>query len=182
MNRYSFLLLGVLMIFFSTGANAQFGARGGLNVANFDGFSFNSRVGFHLGAFYEYELQPEWSIEPGIYFSQKGYRSSSGDIRENLGYIDIPILVRYNFAEMFNVFAGPQASLLVSRKYDNNGNISQTMEILRGYDLAGVLGAGVDLPYDINLQVSYDFGLVSLNYFDVNVKNRVFKFSVARRF
>ncbi|WP_291783565.1 porin family protein [Cecembia sp.] len=182
MKKPFLLLFGVLLVFSATNSYAQFGARGGLNVANFDGFSFNSRLGFHLGAFYEYELQPEWSIEPGIYFSQKGYKSSSGDIRENLGYIDIPILARYRFADMFNVFAGPQGSLLVSRNYTLNGNVSQTMEVLRGYDIAGVLGAGVDLPYDINLQISYDLGLVSLNYFDVNVKNRVFKFSVARRF
>ncbi|EKB49017.1 porin family protein [Cecembia lonarensis] len=182
MKKPFLLLLGILLVFSATSSYAQFGARGGLNVANFDGFSFNSRVGFHLGAFYEYKLQDELTIEPGLYFSQKGYKSSSGDIKENLNYIDIPILVRYHIGDMFNVFAGPQGSLLVSRKYTLNGNVSQTMEVLRGYDIAGVFGVGVDLPFDLNVQVSYDLGLISLNYFDVNVKNRVFKLSVARRF
>lgn len=182
MNKQFSILLVFLMTLMSSGAMAQFGARAGLNMANFDGFSFNSRIGFHLGAYYEYEITPEFSVEPGVFYSQKGYKSSTGDIKENLNYIDIPVLVRYHITEMFNVFAGPQASLLISRRYDNNGNISQTMEILRGYDFAGVLGAAVELPYDLNAQLSYDLGLVSLNYFDVNVKNRVFKLSVGKRF
>ncbi|MGY6744939.1 MAG: porin family protein [Cecembia sp.] len=182
MNKSFVILLGFLLVIGSTSSFAQFGVRGGLSASNFDGFSFNSRIGFHLGAFYEYQLQEDLTIESGLYFSQKGYKSNTEDIKENLNYIDIPLFVRYYIGDIFNVFAGPQGSLLVSRKYTLDGEISQTMEVLRRYEIAAVLGAGVDLPLDLNVQVSYDFGLVNLNYFDYTVRNRVFKLSVARRF
>lgn len=177
------ILIPLLLIMMaSTEAFAQIGVRAGANVANFDGYDFDSRIGLHLGAYYQWDFNDLFSVEPGLFFSQKGYKSSSDNIKENLNYIDIPVLVRYWATRDLNIFAGPQGSVLVNRKYDNNGTVSQTTEIIRGYDVAAVFGVGYEIFEDWNVQASYDLGLTSLNYFDVNVKNRVFKVSVGKRF
>lgn len=172
----------MLIVTASSELFAQFGVRAGANIANFQGFDFESRIGMHLGAYYDYEFNSEFSIEPGIFFSQKGFKSNSLEIKENVNYLDIPVLVRYHFEERFNVFAGPQGSVVLSRNYTEGNFNSQNSGVLRGYDLAAVIGAGVNLPYDLNFQLSYDLGLLSLNYFDQNVKNRVFKISVGKSF
>ncbi|RZS98404.1 porin family protein [Cecembia calidifontis] len=181
MKKIIFISL-MLIITASSEVFAQFGVRAGANISNFQGFDFQSRIGMHLGAYYGYEFNSDFSIEPGIFYSQKGFKSNSLEIKENVNYLDIPVLVKYHFEDVFNVFAGPQGSLTLSRNYKEGDFNSKNTGVLRGYDLAAVIGAGVKLPYDLNVQLSYDLGLLSLNYFDQNVKNRVFKISVGKSF
>ncbi|SDZ55824.1 MULTISPECIES: porin family protein [Rhodonellum] len=186
MKKLIFVLLFGMALLFNQEANAQFGARVGANFANFDGFDFDSRTGLHAGIYYGLPLMDKLVIEPAIFYSQKGYKSAdnsaSGRITENLDYIDIPVLVRYQILEGLNLFAGPQGSFLFSRKYEQGGMVSKTKEVVRGYDIAGVIGAGANLPLGFNVQASYDFGLVDLNYFNFNVKNRVFKLALGKNF
>lgn len=182
MKKIFFLLLSVLLI---QGAQAQFGVRAGYNSANFEQTNYRNKSGFHVGGYYRAEAG-FFSVEPGIQFSQKGYESNNGQtgakIDESLSYVDVPLLFRLNFLPSLNVLAGPQGSVLISRKYSDGTNTVTSTEIIRGYDVAGVVGLGVNLPLGINAQVSYDFGLTSLNYFDTDVKSRVFKLSVGYDF
>ncbi|MDN3203042.1 porin family protein [Algoriphagus sediminis] len=162
-------------------AHAQFGVRAGYSSANFEDTNFRNKSGFHVGGYYRADVG-FFSIEPGLQFAQKGYETNDGQsgakIDEKLSYVDVPVLFRLNFLPSLNVFAGPQGSILVSRKYTDGTDTNTSTEIIRGYDIAGVVGLGVSLPWGINAQASYDFGLTSLNYFDTNVNNRVFKLSV----
>ena len=176
-----------LLLIFSIGlissAQAQFGIRAGINSANFSDTNFDSRLGIHVGGYYKLKAGLI-AIEPGIQFSQKGYKGtdlqSGDDVNERLNYIDIPVLLRVNIIPAVNVFAGPQGSLLISRNYELGNSSSTSTEVVKGYDVGAVLGVGVVLPLGFNVQASYDLGLSSLNYFDTDVKNRVFKFSLGK--
>ena len=174
-------LFFILFAGFFSSANAQFGVRAGLNSSNFSDTNFNSKQGYHLGAYYRIQLGA-MDIEPGLQYSKKGYEGndnlSGDDINERLNYIDIPVLVRFNLIETVNIFAGPQASVLASRNYELGNITSTSTDVIRGYDIGAVFGVGVKLPLGLNLQASYDLGLTSLNYFDTDVKNRVFKVSL----
>ena len=175
----------LLILFFSIGifgsAQAQlFGVRAGLSSANFSETNYNAKVGFHVGGYYRYEID-NFAIEPGIQFSQKGYESNEKTtglvIDERLNYLDFPLLFRYDVIPVLNIFAGPQASFLLSRKYELAGVTSTSTEVIRGYDFGGVIGIGAYITGGINLQLSYDFGLIGLNYFNTDVKNQVLKIS-----
>ncbi|MDF2157540.1 porin family protein [Algoriphagus sp. CAU 1675] len=174
----------VLILFFVLGvigsAQAQFGLRAGLSSANFAVTDFDATIGFHVGGYYQLETDL-LTLEPGIQFSQKGYETINPNtnnlISESLSYIDIPVLVRYEVVPLLNVFAGPQAGLLAGRNYKEDGNNQTSTDPVKGYELAGVIGVGMKLPAGVNFQVSYDFGVTSLNYFDTDVKNRVLKIS-----
>ncbi|EOZ96893.1 hypothetical protein A33Q_2203 [Indibacter alkaliphilus LW1] len=163
-------------------ANAQVGLRTGLNVSNFNGYSFDSRVAFRAGVFYGLDLMENIKIEPGLYFSQKGIQESSDGISDRLSYIDIPVVVRYGLSEKLNVFAGPQASVLAARRYENPDGVSRATSTIRGYDLGAVLGVFYELYDGLGAQLGYDMGLISLNYFDTNVKSRVFHFTLSKTF
>ena len=175
------LALFILTILTVSLANAQFGVRAGFNSANFSDTNFDARTGFHLGAYYTIE-GTFLSVEPGLFFSKKGYQGTElgtgRSVDENLSYVDVPLLFRLNVLPSFNVFAGPQAALLLSREYQIGDQISTTTDIIRGYDLGGVVGAQVILPFGLNAQANFDFGLTSLNYFNTQVKNQVFKVSL----
>ncbi|TVP44760.1 MAG: porin family protein [Mongoliibacter sp.] len=179
-------LLLVSLVFLSMMAfqesQAQFGLRSGINVSNFNGFSFDSRVAFRAGLFYGIEVMENVKVEPGLYFSQKGVQKNTDAISDRLSYFDIPVVVRYGITDKFNVFAGPQASVLAARRYENPDGVSRNRSTIKGYDLAAVLGAFYELYDGLGVQVGYDLGLTSLNYFDTNVKSRVFHFTVSKVF
>ncbi|GAA0880540.1 hypothetical protein GCM10009119_35100 [Algoriphagus jejuensis] len=179
----------VLLVFFLVGfvatAQAQFGIRAGFSSSNFSNTNFEAKSGLHLGAYYTLG-EGFISVEPGIQYAQKGYNSTEvvtgNEVKESLGYIDIPVLVRLNLLPVLNVFAGPQASLLASSKYENGGQSSSSTDATKGYEVAGVFGAQVKLPLGFNAQASYDVGFTSLNYYNTDVKNQVFKLSVGYTF
>ena len=179
----------ILMLFFLVGfaatAQAQFGVRAGFSSANFSETNFDARSGIHAGAYYTFDLGFV-SVEPGIQYSQKGYKGIEEvtmlPVKERLGYVDIPVLVRVDLIPAVNVFAGPQVSVLASSKYEKAGQTSDSSDATKGYDVAGVLGAQVKLPMGFNLQASYDIGFASLNYFNYDFKNRVFKVSAGYSF
>lgn len=179
------ILLVIFLVGIVATAQAQFGVRAGFSSANFSNTNFDARSGFHLGAYYT--IGPDFiSVEPGLQYSQKGYQGTElwtgKSIDEQLSYIDIPVLLRLNLIPAVNIFGGPQASLLLSSEYTLGDQTSDSSEAIKGYDLGGVVGAQLRLPFGLNAQASYDFGLNSLNYFNTDVKNQVFKLSLGYSF
>lgn len=178
MKKFLFLILSIGLI---GTAHAQFGARTGLNSSNFSDTNFSNKQGFHLGAYYKIHLGVI-DIEPGLQYSKKGYEgtedASGIEVNERLNYIDVPVLVRFNVLEVVNIFGGPQASVLASRNYELGNITSSSTDVIRGYDIGAVVGVGINLPLGFNVQASYDLGLTNLNYFNTDVKNRVFKVSI----
>lgn len=179
----------ILLAFFLVGivatAQAQFGIRAGYNSANFSETNFDAKSGFHAGVYYTIG-SGFVTFEPGLQYAQKGYQGTEvgtgRSVDEQLGYIDIPVLVRLNLIPAVNIFAGPQASLLLSSEYNLGEDTFDSSEAIRGYDIGGVVGAQVKLPLGLNAQASYDFGLTSLNYYNADVKNQVFKISLGYTF
>lgn len=179
------ILLAFFLLGLAASAQAQFGVRAGYNSANFSNTNFDAKSGFHVGAYYTIGAG-FISIEPGIQYSQKGYQGTeiaTGKIvDEKLGYIDVPILLRLNLLPSVNIFAGPQASAFISSEYQLGDETFDSSQAIKGYDLGGVVGAQVILPLGFNIQANYDFGLNSLNYYDTDVKNQVFKISLGYTF
>lgn len=180
------LVLVFVLGLFGT-AHAQFGVRAGFSSANFTDFDSDPMAGFHVGAYYKIG-SGFLTVEPGLQYSQKGHERV-GDTgtppvkNDRLNYIDVPVLFRVNFLPFLNVFAGPQGSLLVSRKLEfMDGGTDTNTEPIRGYDLAGVVGLGANLPLGLNAQVSYDIGFQSANYYNQDVKNNAFKISLGYDF
>lgn len=183
---------GLLLLTFLCGltaAQAQIGLRAGLGSANFSNGdaqrAFTSITGLHLGAYYGFPVTEKLTVEPGLFYSGKGYKTvpmgSTTEITEKLGYLDVPVLLRYTVYPSFNVFAGPQAGFLLSRTRTTGSLKDTNMEPVGGYEIGGVLGLGYSLSSGVNVQLSYDFGLVPFNYYSPpspKVNNTVVKFSL----
>lgn len=180
---------GLLLLTFLcalTVAQAQIGLRAGLGSANFSNGeaqrAYTSITTFHLGAYYGIQATEKLVVEPGLSFSRKGYNTiapgSTTEIDERLGYLDVPILVRYSLNPSFNVFAGPQAGFLLSRAYSTGNSKDNRVDPVGGYEIGGVMGIGYSFASKLNLQFSYDFGIVPFNYYEFEVNNTVFKLSL----
>lgn len=195
----------------------QFGVRAGVNVADLQGDavqSFNDlaglangavsqemKPGFYAGLYATLPLGPRFAIEPGLGYSEKGvqlngrlpfeqfnFLNAKLDGTARLAYLDIPVLAKAYITDGLYVYAGPQASVLLSGKarvkasalgftaYQNDFDVKDQ---LRTVDFAVVGGLGYQFQNGFGLSAGYDYGLSSLdknNNFDV--QNRVIKASL----
>lgn len=187
----SLLFISAFAISFSF-AQSSVGIRGGISAFNFGGQDvsendYTNRAGFHLGLYADLMSEGLLSIEPGVYYSVKGTQNDDAfDSRAILNYVDIPVLFRLRFGEGFNVFAGPQLSLLTKSTFEGDlggSTISFESDNVKSTDTGLVFGLGYNLPKGLNIQGSYDYGLTPIfKNSDADIYNRGFKVSLGLSF
>jgi len=178
-------LLLIACLIFAVSAQAQLGVRVGIGSSNFSNGdvqrAYNSLIRPHFGAYYGMKVFEKLTVEPGLFYSGKGMSTvnvQKKEYEESLSYLDIPILARYAVNEDFNVFVGPQVGFLLARTYtEESVKITDTAPV-GGYEIGGVFGVGYQLTAELNLQASYDFGIVPFKYFEADHHNTVFKLSI----
>jgi len=152
-----------LTVFFATmvvtGAWSQvnFGVKAGVNVASqvYTGggvtYSPSSVVGFH-GGVYLHAKFGKFGIQPEAYYSMAGskvtFSGASNAVKTN--YISLPILLRFNITDFFNIHAGPQFGLLLSAKQTYNGTSTDIKNQMKSGDFGIAGGLGFDLPMGLS--------------------------------
>ncbi len=199
----------------STTSGVKIGLRAGLNVADVQGDAVRSfttlagyapdgtvtkqmRPGFYAGLYATLPITPSFAIEPGITYAEKGtvlrgtlpfpaldFLNANVTGTARLAYVDVPVLAKVYLTPGFYLYAGPQASFLVSGKarveagalgftaYKQDFDVADQ---LRKVDFAAVGGLGYQFNNGLGLSAGYDYGLTSLdknNRFDA--QNRVIK-------
>jgi len=165
-------LLTLTFLFIATsGLFAQglgFGIKAGVNFANQDisgsGFAIDtkSQVGFHAGVFFNFMFSDKLGLQPEALFSMQGskFDFSGFDGKQTLNYITIPVLLRYNVAEIFSLHAGPQFGLLMSAEEEfDGGDPEDIKDDFKGTDFGLAFGAEVDLPVKVGFGARYVLGL-----------------------
>jgi hypothetical protein len=188
MKLKSALIISFALIALTQISNAQmkveFGAKGGLNVTGLalsgegklSGAKYNNLKGFHAGA-YALMRFGKLGIQPEIVYSKQGqiYNIPNySNLRTNLTYINIPIIVKYYLTGGLNLQAGPQLSILASAKgdlvpvYAGGGFGPPTLNsdlksYLNSTDFSFAFGFGIDMPLGINITMRYNIGLTNIN-------------------
>lgn len=110
MNRRSVLLAAALIIVADAShARAQakvtprptYGVLAGVNVSTLSGSSVegaSSRTGFIGGGFVTFHFGSGLGLEPEMLYSMQGAKTNGGDAALNLTYLQIPVLLRYDFS------------------------------------------------------------------------------------
>lgn len=142
-----------------TGAWSQvnFGIKAGVNISNqvYSGggvtYSPSSLLGFH-GGVYLHAKFGKFGIQPEAFYSMAGskvtFSGASNAVKTN--YISLPILLRFNITDFFNIHAGPQFGLLVSAKQTSNGTTTDIKNQMESSDFSIAGGMGFDLPMGLN--------------------------------
>lgn len=174
--------------FASQAQDIKFGAKAGLNIADFggDAETDGSRTGFHVGAVAEFKLTEQFSIQPELLYSMQGASVKEGDMDEDykLDYLNVPIMAKYYLFEGFSIQAGPQVGFLMSAKYGD----TDVKDYFKSIDFALNGGVGYELPLGVFFQARYSAGLADINDFDVDgadaakINNNVFSLSVGYKF
>jgi len=163
-----------------------------------------SRTGFFAGAYATVPLSDVISVEPALYYSQKGYEmkgslnvkglgflGANAKAKLNAQYIDLPVLLKANI-NGFQVFAGPQVSYLTNADLHTtagvfginllNTKLNATSQFNR-WDAGVTGGIGYQFINGINVMASYDHGLTRVDANrSLNSYNRSFKVGIGMSF
>jgi hypothetical protein len=191
MKKSNVLLSLLILVAFSFSAKAQveFGIKAGANFSNISQNFTNSdwemetniKPGFHIGATADVPISDNFSFQPGLLYSSKGYSvdieesienilgeslpagaSIDGYFRGTFNYIEVPL----NFAFKTNdlqIFAGPYVAMGLSgkQKYDFTvsymGMSSSDKDELKMKPVFGEVKEG-DLSDDEDAFTALDYG------------------------
>jgi hypothetical protein len=113
------LLAGAITAAHAQTPRVHFGLKAGVCFAKFGGDDVldanRSRVGLSGGGLAEVTLAQHWAVQPELLYTAKGSKILYGgnvDSYQRLGYLDIPVLVKFKIPHFF-VEAGPQVGVLL---------------------------------------------------------------------
>ena len=183
----------LFILFFVTGyysyAQLSAGIRAGGNYTNImgpDQKNYKFKPGFHAGIYMEYDFADKLSFQTEAVYSVKGFINKytttvlnitqDYNVKYNLAYVDVPLLLNINFGEMGSYLGlGPQVSVLVGAKWDGELNMSgpnyptQTLTIAGNnkdgwspIDFGVVLGTGSKFLSGIEYCLRAGYGLTNV--------------------
>ena len=164
----------------------------------------SNRTGFFGGGYATIPVAGNFSIEPGLYYSQKGYGlqgsfamkgaeflSANAKAQLNTSYLDVPVLAKVNVSGL-QLFAGPQVSYLASAKLHTTAGalgfniVNSEMDAksqFNQWDVALTGGVGYQFTNGFNVSASYDYGLSKVDKGqNLNAYNRAVKVGFGFRF
>lgn len=201
-------------------SKVSFGLKGGVSHATIKGDAMNSlqnllsftngavtaqgRTGFFGGGFAAIPVSQQFSIEPGLYYTQKGYElrgslsvkgaeflSANAKAQLATTYIDVPVLAKANFNGL-QLFAGPQFSYLAGAKLRTSAGalgftiVNSTLDAKNQFnelDVALTGGAGYRFANGFTVSAQYDHGLSKVDKnANLDSYNRGFKVGVGFSF
>jgi Outer membrane protein beta-barrel domain len=151
MKKISLATVFMLLAFTASWSQISLGVKAGLNESTqvFDGGGWNInptfRPGILLGGFVQLKVISHFSLQPEIYYSMQG--SNVGPMTYKADYVNVPVLIRWNITEKFNLHAGPQFGLLLTGKQ----NTPTTYSDFKSLDVGIVVGVGLELPMHFNV-------------------------------
>ena len=177
-----FLLFLILNSSFSQ--KLELGLKGGTNFAtqklsNITGVE--SVTGYHIGGYLYFKLPILFGIQVEGQYSTQGSEFQVGQIinKNNLRYINVPILIRNDFGP-FNFHFGPQFGILTDAINLNSVKSSIKDQFL-GRDFSIVAGLAVRLPANLGISLRYVKGLKNITdptISNVDTKNTMFQLSL----
>ena len=183
------ILVAVVLLVSAVDMQAQlvkFGVKAGLNYANqtgsnititTDNYDNEAITSYHAGLIAEIKVTDGFSVQPELLYSTQGatYKYAATEFKNELGYLSIPVLAKFNLNKTVSLDLGPQASFLLSERNNVDFKESETFE----FGVAG--GLTLNVTKSIFLQGRYVLGLTEASK-DADVKNSVVQISAGFKF
>lgn len=180
------ILVATLFLAMSATMQAQtvkFGIKAGLNYANPAGtditvnntnYKGEAITSYHAGLVAEVKLLDKFSVQPELMYSTVGAsydtKTVLGDVKNELGYLSIPVMAKIYLSNNLSLEVGPQASFLLSERKAFVVKDSNT------FDFAAAGGLGLKITKSIFIQGRYVLGLTEISK-DAQAKNSVVQVS-----
>jgi hypothetical protein len=176
--KKTLLVLSSLVISVYSFGQFSLGVKAGLNVNDMilkdappgDDGGIEANIGFHAGVYTTININKKFSFIPELQFSQRGYasKSSFGDARVNLNYLELPLLLSYSPIEFLNIDLGPNFAYKLSAVSKSDGtsrNIDNVFE--EDLDIGITGGLRFNVSEKISIVGRYYYGITSLFEFSI---------------
>ena len=181
------ILLLFFTFFFSLNVYSQkfeLGFKGGANSATqklSEIQGVESIAGYHLGAFTYIKLPLIFGIQAEAQYSTQGseFDFNSFFRKDNLNYLNIPVLIRSDFGPL-NFHFGLQFGLLTGANSSSQGITDDIKHQFKNRDFSLVAGIGLRLPARLGLSLRYVKGLANVSDHNLieETKNTMFQLSL----
>ncbi len=145
----------------------NFGVKGGANfttVKKEGQPNMDYKTGFHLGVLAHIHMDDKLALQPEISYSQHGGKDkNNSNIKLNLNYVNIPILLQYMFADGFRIQTGPQFGILTGAKLEVGNVESDVKTSFKSLDVAIPLGISYLSNSGFGADARWLFGLSDIN-------------------
>jgi len=213
-----FAISGSLAIAQSTG-KMSFAVLGGVNLQNLNGkdaggdkLTNDMILGYHAGVNVQIPIAPQFYFQPGLMFTTKGAKYTSGSITSTtkLNYIELPLNLVYKaqlgggyFMLGFGPYIGygiggkvntegGSVAVKTDVKFQNVVEVGDSHEVtyFKAFDAGGNIFAGYEMAGGIFVQLDTQLGMLNikpednrlLNTSDKSNKNTGFGLSLGYRF
>lgn len=167
LSLYLFLLIPICLF-------SQIEVRGGLGSSTLTNYLASSRLSYHFGVMYGFNIDDNFSVEPGLLFSKEGAHHAQYFYNLSLSYIELPVLAKYTisngFIKGFSLKTGPYIAYGISGSRDNESGSSDKQNIKFDAENRIDLGMQFEVSYrikKINIYTNYKKGLRGYdNYYE----------------
>lgn len=166
--------------------------KAGITIANLTGDvdNFDAKVGFVGGAELEYQATDMISVTGGLLYSMQGSKIS--DIKNNIDYLNIPVLCNVYVAKNLAVKLGAQFGFKVREDIDTGNNaVNKAFDIVKGdadayntFDFSIPVGLSYEYS-NVVLDARYNWGVTNIAKDapkDFKVHNSVFQITLGYKF
>ncbi|MFT3737483.1 MAG: porin family protein [Breznakibacter sp.] len=203
MKKFTFLFMWAVLgtIVF---AQPKFGIKAGLNLSNLKGEdeSMDARVAPLFGAFAEFGISDKLAFHPELVYSMEGAKDKYSEVEAGydysseetikLGYLNVPLLLKYKIGSGISVLAGPQVGFLLDAKSkwelsedgENTSGTEDIKEYLKSTNFGLSFGAGWECEKGIGIDARYNLGLSNIydGEGDGEMKTKGFQIAVFYKF
>ena len=159
----------------------KFGVKGGLNLSSLyidEVDDENPRVGFHAGLYSQMPLGEFLALQPELLFTTKGAKGEynisffNGENEFNLHYIELPLLLVFDIADVFELHGGAYGAYLAGANISTDGDFGSAREELdrdnfSSFDYGFAFGFGLNLNESLQVGARYSAGLREIADSDV---------------
>jgi hypothetical protein len=183
--KKAILFIGLSLSLAIVHAQAKYGIKGGLNIANIGGSDIEdnkAKLGFHLGGYVDIPIQSNFSVQPELLYSAQGcgFDLEGDDAKWNMGYLLIPVMAKYTFSSGVSLESGPQLGFLLSAKEKYDGDNDNIKDSFKGTSFFWNFGLGYQPPTkNWGVNGRFNLGLSRLDEDgDAQIFHRVFQIGV----
>jgi hypothetical protein len=170
------LLAGIVLstLFFTANAQFSFGPKVGVNLntatTTYTGVTIDPiTANFNIGAFGSYKFSNNFAGQIEAFYSGEGvkykYKGNPIVFTDKIGYLNIPLLIKYVSSGSFFAETGPQLGFVLSAtesEADSTGSINIKSDI-NSTKFSWVIGLGFEFAHAVGLDIRYAAGLSAIN-------------------
>jgi len=190
MKKQHLILLALFYISnsFSQEKNIEFGIKFGANntissISESDYIKFDSEIGLNFGAFMNYPVSSKIALRPELLYSTQnlavkaelfnttGQTLDLNKSTQKETYINLPVLIKYNFTEKFSILLGPQIGYIINNddRIILEGRIRIFDKAKDRLNFSSNIGLSFKINEKIETELRYNLGLTELNGFKNSV-------------